>query len=77
MDETSGAFKHDFVRESAGGKGVPILNTGLLERAGFREMHVTGKVPREVDPKGSSAANVSHLAAEILKAMEPVEGVVA
>ena len=41
------------VRESAGGKGVPILTAGLLERAGFREMHVTGKVPRQIDPKGS------------------------
>jgi chromosome partitioning protein len=61
------------VRESAGGKGVPILTAGLMERAGFREMHVTGKVPRQIDPKGSSAINVSHLTAEILKAMEPAE----
>jgi chromosome partitioning protein len=61
------------VRESAGGKGVPILTSGLMERAGFREMHVTGKVPRQLDPKGSSATNVSHLTAEILKAMEPAE----
>jgi len=61
------------VREGAGGKGVPILNSGLLERAGFREMHVTGKVPRQLDRNGSSATNVSHLTAEILKAMEPAE----
>jgi chromosome partitioning protein len=61
------------VRESAGGKGVPILTSGLMERAGFREMHVTGKVPRQLDPKGSSASNVSHLTAEILKAMEQAE----
>jgi chromosome partitioning protein len=61
------------VRESAGGKGVPILVSGLMERAGFREMHVTGKVPRQLDPKGSSATNVSHLTAEILKVMQPAE----
>ena len=61
------------VRESAEGKGVPILTSGLMERAGFRELHVTGKVPRQLDPKGSAASNVSNLTAELLKAMEPAE----
>jgi chromosome partitioning protein len=61
------------VRESAEGKGVPILTSGLMERAGFRELHVTGKVPRQIDPTGSSASNVASLTAELLQAMEPAE----
>jgi chromosome partitioning protein len=48
-------------------QGVPILKTALMERAAFRELHITGKVPRQTDPNGSAAANVSALAAELLQ----------
>ena len=47
-------------------KNVPILKSALMERAAFSEIHITGKVPRQVDPNGAAAANVTALSAEIL-----------
>lgn len=46
---------------------VPILKTAIMERAAFREIHITGKVPRQVDPSGSAAANVAAFTAELLE----------
>jgi chromosome partitioning protein len=54
------------VRESVEGQGVPILNSVLLERAAFREIHITGQVPRQTDPYGGPAANISALTVEVL-----------
>ena len=55
------------VRESVEGrKDLPIFRASLLERAAFREFHVTGRVPRQADPKGAAAANVAALAGELL-----------
>lgn len=46
---------------------ITILKTALMERAAFRELHITGKVPRQTDPNGTAAANVTALAAELLQ----------
>lgn len=54
------------VRESLEGQGVTILKSALMERAAFREIHITGQVPRQIDPAGSAAANISSLAVEVL-----------
>lgn len=54
------------VRESVEEKQLPVFRTTLLERAAFRELHLTGQVPRQADPGGSAAANVSALTQELL-----------
>jgi chromosome partitioning protein len=55
------------VRQSLEGEGVPILTASLMERAAFREIHITGKVPRHNDPEGSAAGNVAAVTAELLE----------
>jgi len=56
------------VRESVEGAGeVSTLRTMLMERAAFRELHITGQVPRQIDPHGSAAANVAAFTAELLE----------
>ncbi len=60
----SRSAKH--VRESVEGRGLPIFSSALLERAAYRELHLTGKVPRETDPKGSATANVAAITEELL-----------
>lgn len=54
------------VRESLEGQGLPILKSVLMERAAFREMHITGQVPRQADPSGGPAANIRAVATEVL-----------
>jgi len=54
------------VREGLEGQGVGILKSALMERAAFRELHITGQVPRQADRGGAAAANVTALAAEVL-----------
>ena len=54
------------VRESLEGQEVNILKTTLMERAAFWEIHITGRVPRQVDPTSGPSANISALAVEIL-----------
>ena len=60
----SRSAKH--VRESVEGRGLPVFSSAILERAAYRELHLTGKVPRENDPKGSAAANVAAITKELL-----------
>lgn len=54
------------VRESVEGKRLPVFATALLERAAFRELHLTGQVPRQADPQGPAAANVRAITEELL-----------
>jgi chromosome partitioning protein len=56
------------VRESAEGRGLPIFRSALLERAAYRELHLTGRVPRQ--DRSPAAANVSAIAAETLSNLE-------
>ena len=60
----SRAARH--VRESIETRALPVLGAALMERAAFREMHITGQVPRQSDPAGAPAGNVATLTREIL-----------
>lgn len=55
------------VRESLEGQGGEIIKSALMERAAFREIHITGRVPRENDPKSTAAANITAITTEILE----------
>jgi len=63
------------VRQSLEGQGVPILTTALMERAAFRAIHLTGRAPRQEDPAGPAAANVTALTREILSQLQVKEEV--
>lgn len=65
----SRASRH--VREALDGRGVPVLSRGLMDRAAFREMHITGQVPRQIDSSSSPAENVTALTSAILAALIP------
>ena len=54
------------VRESMEGQDVIILKAALMERAAFREVHITGLVPRQLDPESGAALIVSSIALELL-----------
>jgi chromosome partitioning protein len=54
------------VRKSLEGEGVAILKSALMERAAFQAIHLTGRVPRQTEPKGGAAANVTALAQEVM-----------
>ncbi len=58
------------VRKTVEGRGLPIFRSTLMERAAFREMHVTGKTPRQTDPKSSAATNVAAITNELLANLE-------
>jgi chromosome partitioning protein len=61
------------VRKSLEGEGATILKSALMERAAFQAIHLTGKVPRQVEPKGAAAANVTALAKEVLDSLQVKE----
>ena len=61
----SRAAKH--VRESVEGKGVPVFKSAMMERAAFRELHMTGKTPRQMDGKTTAAVNISAIAGELIQ----------
>lgn len=65
----SRASRH--VRSALDGRGVPVVSVGLMDRVAFREMHITGQVPRQVEPTGSPAENVAALTGAILAALTP------
>lgn len=54
------------VRTSLEGEGVSILQSALMERAAFQAIHLTGQVPRQTEPQGAAAANVTALAHEVM-----------
>jgi chromosome partitioning protein len=49
---------------------TPIFKTSLMERAAYRDIHISGTVPRQKDPKSGPAQNVSAIAAELLASIE-------
>jgi len=63
----SRAAKH--VRESVEGKNLPIFRSAVMERAAFRELHLTGKTPRQTGA-AAAASNVAAVAAELLANLE-------
>jgi chromosome partitioning protein len=60
----SRSAKH--VRGSVEAKALPVFRTALLERAIFRELHLTGQVPRQSEPNRSAARNVTAITQELL-----------
>lgn len=46
---------------------VPMFKSALMERAAFRDIHISGMVPRQKDPRGGPAANVAAITAELLE----------
>lgn len=58
------------VRQTLEGQGANILKSALMERAVFREMHITGQVPRQTDPKSGAAANVASVAVEVMERLK-------
>ena len=45
---------------------ITIFRTALMERAAFRDIHISGMVPRQKDPRGGPAQNVAAITAELL-----------
>ncbi|GJE02193.1 MULTISPECIES: ParA family protein [Methylobacterium] len=64
----SRSAKH--VRESIEQTGLPVFTTQQRELSAFREMHVTGRVPRQMDEKSAASANVAAITAELLGKLE-------
>jgi chromosome partitioning protein len=64
----SRSAKH--VRESLQQTGLPVFTIQQRELAAFREMHVTGRVPRQVDPRAAASQNVSMITNELLGKLE-------
>ena len=63
------AAKH--VREEVEGQGVPCLPAALIERVAYREMHITGEVPRQRDANSPAAENVAAVTRAILAILAP------
>jgi chromosome partitioning protein len=63
------------VREAVEGRpdAPPIFKASLMERAAYRDIHISGMVPRQKDPKGGPAANVAALAQELLASLEKLQ----
>ena len=64
----SRAARH--VRESVEEKGIPLFSTVLFERAAYRELHMTCRVPRQSAPNGAAAENIASLANELLTKLQ-------
>ena len=58
------------IRTSMEGRGVDILKNALLERNAFRSIHITGKVPRQSNPKDKGVANIADITAEVIQRLE-------
>jgi chromosome partitioning protein len=61
------------VRQHVEGLGLPLFHAALMERAAYREMHLTGRPPRQADGKGAAAATVTALTAELLRRLAEQE----
>jgi chromosome partitioning protein len=64
----SRSAKH--VRQGVEEKNLPVFYEHQKELAAFREMHLTGHVPRQVDPTCTAARNVRAITAELLSNLE-------
>jgi chromosome partitioning protein len=60
------------VRTDLEGQGVDILKSALLERAAFREIHITGQVPRQEPSAASATHNIETVTNELLDRLEAV-----
>jgi chromosome partitioning protein len=60
------------VRTGLEGRGVDILSSALMERAAFREIHITGRVPSQDAPNLAAASNIQAIANEVLAHLEKI-----
>jgi len=58
------------VRMGLEGQGTQILSAALMERAAYREMHITGIVPRQEAATNAAAQNVEAITNEVLAHLE-------
>ena len=58
------------VRESVEGRKLPVFRSTLMERAAFRELHLTGKTPRQTDANSTAAVNVAAISSELISHLE-------
>ncbi|MGE4049095.1 MAG: ParA family protein, partial [Acetobacteraceae bacterium] len=58
------------LRKSLESRGVNIFRTALMERNAIRNIHMTGKVPRQANPTDKSATNVTEITEELLGQLE-------
>jgi chromosome partitioning protein len=58
------------LRKSLEDRGVSIFRTALMERNAIRNIHMTGKVPRQISPSDKAALNVTEITEELLKSLE-------
>jgi chromosome partitioning protein len=65
------------VRKSVEAQELPVFTTALVERAAFRELHLTGQTPRQADPKSAAAANVTAITQELLTRLAALQEVAA
>ena len=61
------------VRKTVEGKNIPIFHTTLMERAAYKEIHLTGKTPRQAAPTSAAAANVRAITDELLASLQTLE----
>lgn len=54
---------------------LDMFDTGLVERAVYREMFLTGRTPSEIAPKGKAAKEIDRLVAEIKSMLSVPNGV--
>jgi chromosome partitioning protein len=57
------------VRQSVEDRGLPIFKAALMERAVYRELHLTGRTPRQMGNQ-AAAANVAAITTELLTQIE-------
>lgn len=60
------------VRESVESRNIPIFRSAMMQRAALAEFHLTGKVPRQIDPDGNAAKNIAAVTAEFLTNLENI-----
>ena len=48
---------------------IRIFKSALMERAAFRDIHISGMVPRQKDPNGGPAGNVTAIVSELLESI--------
>lgn len=60
------------VRTDMEGQGVDILKHSLIERTAYREMHLTGRVPRQDLPKSAAAVDIDNIVNEVLQHLEKI-----
>ena len=58
------------VRQSVEGKNLPVFCSQHKELSAFREIHLTGQVPRQTDPTSAAAQNIKAITSELLINLE-------